>query len=101
MTAELLKSNDVDAIEIHTTGKYVFLVSVVLLVELTFDFSPFHITLDLIYSHHCRGTDMFNTLWDSLSGSINNVKLVAVGSTIGYMLYPHICIAENVTVSFY
>ncbi|XP_066362975.1 uncharacterized protein [Miscanthus floridulus] len=45
MTAELLKSNDVDAIEIHTIGK---------------------------------GTDMFNTLWDSLSGSINNVKLVAV-----------------------
>nr|ACG41721.1 4Fe-4S ferredoxin, iron-sulfur binding protein [Zea mays] len=45
MTAELLKSDDVDAIEIHTTGK---------------------------------GTDMFNTLWDNLSGSINNVKLVAV-----------------------
>lgn len=41
---------------------------------------------------------MFNTLWDSLSGSINNVKLVAVGSTIGFMLCPHICIAENVTV---
>lgn len=61
MTAELLKSNDVDAIEIHTTGK---------------------------------GTDMFNTLWDSLSESINNVKLVAVGSTVGLMLYPHICITE-------
>ncbi|CAD6334557.1 unnamed protein product [Miscanthus lutarioriparius] len=45
MTAELLKSNDVDAKEIHTTG---------------------------------MGTDMFNTLWDSLSRSINNVKLVAV-----------------------
>ncbi|XP_062181285.1 uncharacterized protein LOC133885573 isoform X3 [Phragmites australis] len=44
-TAELLKRNDVDAIEIHTTGK---------------------------------GTDMFNTLWNSLSESINNVKLVAL-----------------------
>ncbi|KAJ1261813.1 hypothetical protein BS78_09G059200 [Paspalum vaginatum] len=58
MTSELLKRNDVDAIEIHTTGK---------------------------------GTDMFNTLWDSLSGAINNVKLVAVSlpdigkSTVDFM----------------
>ncbi|XP_062181284.1 uncharacterized protein LOC133885573 isoform X2 [Phragmites australis] len=57
-TAELLKRNDVDAIEIHTTGK---------------------------------GTDMFNTLWNSLSESINNVKLVAVSlpdigkSTVDFM----------------
>uniref|UniRef100_A0ACD5W2Y5 Uncharacterized protein n=1 Tax=Avena sativa TaxID=4498 RepID=A0ACD5W2Y5_AVESA len=44
-TAELLKRSDVDAIEIHTTGK---------------------------------GTDMFNTLWNSLGESVNNVKLVAL-----------------------
>ncbi|PAN17388.1 hypothetical protein PAHAL_3G128200 [Panicum hallii] len=68
-TCELLKGNDVDAIEIHTTGK---------------------------------GTDTFNTLWNSLSESINNVKLVAVSmpdigeSTVDFMnaLYaimePHI-----------
>lgn len=43
---------------------------------------------------------MFNTLWDNLSGSINNVKLVAVGSTIGLLLYPHICIAGNVASDF-
>lgn len=100
MTAELLKSDDVDAIEIHTTGKYVSLVSVILLVELTLTFPPFHFSLDLIYSDHCRGTDMFNTLWDNLSGSINNVKLVAVGSTFGLLLYPHICIAGNVASDF-
>lgn len=58
MTAELLKRSDVDAIEIHTTGK---------------------------------GIDLFNTLWNSLGGSINNVKLVAVSlpnagaSTIDFM----------------
>lgn len=40
MTAELLKSDDVDAIEIHTTGKYVSLVSVILLVELPLTFPP-------------------------------------------------------------
>ncbi|CAN6326761.1 unnamed protein product, partial [Urochloa humidicola] len=57
-TSELLKRNDVDAIEIHTTGK---------------------------------GTDTFNTLWNSLSESINNVKLVAVSlpdigeSTVDFM----------------
>ncbi|XP_020165547.1 uncharacterized protein [Aegilops tauschii subsp. strangulata] len=57
-TAELLKRSDVDAIEIHTTGK---------------------------------GIDMFNTLWNSLGESINNVKLVAVSlpnagaSTIDFM----------------
>ncbi|KAM0862541.1 hypothetical protein ACQ4PT_045197 [Festuca glaucescens] len=57
-TAELLKRSDVDAIEIHTTGK---------------------------------GTDMFNTLWNSLGESVNNVKLVAVSlpnageSTIDFM----------------
>ncbi|CAM0957634.1 unnamed protein product [Alopecurus aequalis] len=57
-TADLLKRSDVDAIEIHTTGK---------------------------------GTDMFNTLWNSLGESINNVKLVAVSlpnageSTIDFM----------------
>lgn len=57
-TAELLKRSDVDAIEIHTTGK---------------------------------GIDLFNTLWNSLGGSINNVKLVAVSlpnagaSTIDFM----------------
>ncbi|XP_039836687.1 uncharacterized protein LOC120697502 isoform X2 [Panicum virgatum] len=44
-TSELLKRNDVDAIEIHTTGK---------------------------------GTDTFNTLWNSLRESISNVKLVAL-----------------------
>ncbi|XP_039836686.1 uncharacterized protein LOC120697502 isoform X1 [Panicum virgatum] len=68
-TSELLKRNDVDAIEIHTTGK---------------------------------GTDTFNTLWNSLRESISNVKLVAVSmpdigeSTVDFMnaLYaimePHI-----------
>ncbi|WVZ96564.1 hypothetical protein U9M48_042186 [Paspalum notatum var. saurae] len=58
MTSELLKRNDVDAIEIHTTGK---------------------------------GTDVFDNLWDCLSGAINNVKLVAVSlpyigeSTVDFM----------------
>ncbi|KAL6607800.1 hypothetical protein ACP70R_040863 [Stipagrostis hirtigluma subsp. patula] len=57
-TAELLKRDDVDAIEIHTTGK---------------------------------GTEMFNTLWSSLSESISNVKLIAVSlpnigeSTVDFM----------------
>jgi len=46
MTAELLKSNDVDAIEIHTIGKYVLLVSVILLVELPLTF--LHFILHLI-----------------------------------------------------
>lgn len=43
MTAELLKSNDVDAIEIHTTGMYVRLS---LLVELPLTF--LHFILHLI-----------------------------------------------------
>jgi hypothetical protein len=44
--------------------------------------------------HHCRGTDTFNTLWDSLSESINNVKLVAVSCTLSFLMYSG---AENVT----
>ncbi|KAF8725950.1 hypothetical protein HU200_020526 [Digitaria exilis] len=57
-TSKLLKRNDVDAIEIHTTGKE---------------------------------TDTFHALWNILSESINNVKLVAVSlpdigeSTIDFM----------------
>ncbi|KAF8727108.1 hypothetical protein HU200_019614 [Digitaria exilis] len=57
-TSKLLKRNDVDAIEIHTTGKE---------------------------------TDTFHALWNSLSESIDNVKLVAVSlpdigeSTIDFM----------------
>jgi len=39
--------------------------------------------------HHCRGTDTFNTIWNSLRGSINNAKLVAVSCSLDFQMHNH------------
>lgn len=80
-TAELLKMKDVDAVEIHTSGRYKFhgkqaqfilgLLNLIQVRAITGCVSKNTLMF-------CRQTHLFGELWDELVDSIRYLRLVAV-----------------------
>ncbi|KAL8139698.1 hypothetical protein V2J09_005719 [Rumex salicifolius] len=92
-TSELLKRDDVDAIEIHTSARgnlNVFTIAPMSLIPLKLE-EPSYSTCENQYrpqlllillmniaADACRQTDSFEQLWNALGDSVNDLRLVAI-----------------------